>query len=164
VKQRPDEPGCRTTQAKSPALEKREVLADHRHAAAVEVAKRRAWRALAQVCAQDPTDMAALLDRDLRDARQRAVVLHHARRIADDEHVRMLREAQLSADAGAAGTIRRHSESLDERRGLNAGRPEHRVALDALPANRYTERVDLLDHDPGANLDSEPVQVARSAA
>ena len=101
------------------------------------------------MCAQDPTDVAALLDRDLRDAGQRAVVLHYARCIADDEYVRMLREAQLRLAnhpqvfiIGDAATV------------MQNNRPLPGVAQVAIQQGRFVGR--LLS----TQLRSRPVSVA----
>jgi hypothetical protein len=49
-----------------------------------------------------------------------------------DEHLGMAGNRQVGLDERAAGAIERHAERLDQRRGRDARRPEHRGGGDAL--------------------------------
>ena len=57
----PNEPGEKTTHMKSAALQYREIFADDRHAALVEVLKRTFWELPLEISCDHTSDIASLL-------------------------------------------------------------------------------------------------------
>jgi hypothetical protein len=110
VNEGPDPEGHKSARSNSTRLQDGEILSHHRHFAFVEVVEgARLWTAV-EHCRNVATDIAALLDRNLRDTRQRSAVLRRGSRIADDEYPRLIRYVQERADTDPAGTVRLDTE------------------------------------------------------
>src|SRR5205823_4868866 len=106
----PHEPREKSAHANLTGLQDGEPLPDHRHAALVEVAKRTQRRSAPETLSDQPSRIAAFLDRDLRHTGQGSSVLLERRGIADDEDLGMPRDREVLLDAYPSGPIRRNSE------------------------------------------------------
>src|SRR4029077_3317195 len=94
----PHEPRENSAHANLAGLQDGESLPDHCHAALVEVAKWTRRRSASETPPDQPSRIAALLDRDLRHARQGSSVLLERRGIADDEDLGMSRDREVLLD------------------------------------------------------------------
>src|SRR5215475_8653526 len=110
------------------ALEDGKVLTHHSHVAAVVIAERLYNPATPNLRVDHTPDEAALLNRDLRHTRQWMAILSCRCRITDDEYLGVILEIQQRPNAGTPGAICGDAELLDDGRGLNTCRPQHRIA------------------------------------
>src|SRR5258708_39662781 len=134
VKKRPDEPRNNSCELDSTRLHDGKILADHRHVALIEVSERTRRFTAADLSGDEPSDVSALLDCDLRHSRQRSTVLDQGRGITDDEYSTGIGEVQKWADACPASSVGRRAEHLYDRRRRNTRRPQYRPAIAPLPA------------------------------
>jgi hypothetical protein len=81
----PNQPGHKPTHAKVPALQYREILADNRHVALIEVSKWTFLFSSLELTRDQASYITPLLDRRLRNARHWSAVANDRCRIADDE-------------------------------------------------------------------------------
>ena len=81
----PNQPGHKPTHAKVPALQYREILADNRHVALIEVSEWTFWFSSFELSRDQASDIAPLLDRRLRNAGHWPAVANDRCRIADDK-------------------------------------------------------------------------------
>src|SRR5215469_13514475 len=153
--ERPYQPREDSAQAQAATLENGKVLTDHGHVAWVAIAEGLYNWAAPNPRTDDAPDEASLLNCDSCYAGQRMAVLSRGRRITDDKYLGVVGDAQLRPNAGTPGTIRADAELLDDRRGLNTRRPQHRLARDALAPNHHTVLIHLLDYHPDSHLDAE---------
>src|SRR5258707_15432751 len=70
----PNEPGDKPAHAKAPALQYREILADDRHVALIEVSERMFWLSSLELSRDQPSDITPLLDRRLRHTAHRSSI------------------------------------------------------------------------------------------
>src|SRR5205807_1180234 len=64
----PNEPSDKSTHAKTPALQDREIFADDRHVALIVVPEWVPWRSSLELSRDQPSDIASFLDRRLSHA------------------------------------------------------------------------------------------------
>src|SRR5262249_14978465 len=86
VNERPHEPREEAARVERASFQDRKVLADDRHVAFVEIAKRTLDWAAFELLRDQLTDVAPLLNRRLRDAWHGMLAVRDGRCIADDEH------------------------------------------------------------------------------
>src|SRR5262249_59937848 len=112
VDARPSEPGGKPAQLETARLQDGEAAADHRHVALVEVAEGRRRGAAGDAALDDARGMAALLERDLGDAGQRAAGVLEERRVAHHEDLRPPGHAQIGLYPHATAAIGLRIEPL----------------------------------------------------
>ena len=143
----PHQPGEESLEVQRPDLRHRSVAADGRELALVEVFER-----LRLLAFDQPDDafrrVAAALDR----GRRKPGHARHRGEIADHEHFRRARQAQVRFDGDAPGLVERHAERRAERRGLHAGRPQNAARDDPLRPHRDALAVDAGDRPPEQHL------------
>src|SRR3989454_7039892 len=154
----PHEPREKSAHANLACLQDSEPLPDHRHAALVEVAKRTWRRSASETLPDQPSRIAALLDRDLRHTGQGSSVLLERRGIADDEDLGMPRDREVLLDAYPSGPIRLDGEPLPGRRRGHPGGPDDRLARDALTHHDDAVGVDPIDALSEPHLHTQPLQ------
>ena len=91
----PNQPGDEPAHAEPPALQYREVLADHRHVAQIEVAEWMLRFSSLEMSRNHASDIASLLNRGLSHTRHRLAIQLEAGEIAGDEHFGMTGQAQV---------------------------------------------------------------------
>jgi hypothetical protein len=105
MKEDPEQPSKETAHAKATALQHGEILADDRHVTFVEVPKRPLGVASSEVIRDQPAHVPPLLDRDLRDPRQRPAIPQHGRGITDNKYCGPIRDIHEWSHGNAACTI-----------------------------------------------------------
>ena len=78
--------------------------------------------------------------------------------VADHEQLRVSGQVELRFDRHAAGAIERDAERTRQRRGRDAGRPDHRARVEPRVAHRDAAIVDGGDARVGPHLDAEPLE------
>src|SRR5215472_10604187 len=130
----------------------------------------RAVVAVAEVCflhlaleplAQQPGHEGTLLLGGGGEARYGpAVPSDDKRRIADDEDLRMARQAEIGIDLDPAGAIFLCVQPLGGWRGRHAGGPDHAFGFDPLaPVDGHTHGPDIGHHGAEPHLDAELLQI-----
>lgn len=166
VDEEPDQPGRKTVQPQSANLCHGRRAANHRHAAAVAVAKRRRGPA-AQSAGDQACRVGPLLHGHRSDAGQRPTVgLPGVGQIAQHEDLGMARDTQVRPDDHAALTVEfragRRRESGSQRRRLHARSPDDGPRRDRfrplLVAQGHTIRPDVRHDRSGVNRHAQSFQ------
>ena len=87
----PEPEGYKPAETDSTRLQDGEIFPDYRHVPFVKVAKGTRRTVAFENRRNKAADIPTLLDRNLRDARQRPSALRGSGRIADDEYLRLIR-------------------------------------------------------------------------
>src|SRR2546425_3510502 len=157
----PHEAREKSADANLAGLQDGEALPDHCHAALVEVAKRTRRRSAPETLADQPSRIAAFLDRDLRHTGQGFSVLLERRGIADDEDLGMPWDREVLLDAYPSGPIRLYAKPLPGGRWSHPGGPDDRLARDALTRHDDAVGVDPIDALSEPHLHTQPLQTRR---
>ena len=99
----------------STALKHRKVLADDGHASLVKITERTSRRSAFELSCNYPAHVAALLDRNLGNTRQRSSVLTQGSHITHGENAVDARDHQEPIDWESSGSIGRDAERLRDR-------------------------------------------------
>jgi len=144
----PEPEGGKPGETNSTRLQDGEILSHHRHVAFVEVPEgARLWMAV-EHCRNEAADIAALLDRNLRDTRQRSAAPRGGGRIADDEYPRLIRYVRERANTDPTGMVGLDAEHAQYRRGCDPRRPQHRRTLDPLAGDDHVVLIDVFHPCP----------------
>ena len=99
----------------STALKHRKVLADDGHASFVEITERTPRHSAFELSCNYPAHVAALLDRNLGNTRQRPSVLTQGSHITQGENAIDALHLQGRVDRESSGPIGRHTERFHDR-------------------------------------------------
>ena len=147
MNERPHEPRQEAACAQPASLQHRIILADDGHVALVEIAERTFDLPPLQLFRDQPSDVPPFLNRRLRHARHRMLVLHDRRRVADDEHSGRVHDLQKGVNESPPRAVGLAAENFGNWRCRNTRGPQHRGARDPASAGDHALVVDGLDLD-----------------
>jgi hypothetical protein len=143
--QRPREPGHCPAQPDPTGLKDCEPRSDNSHISLVEVAEWLGGGLTKQDLSDATTCIVALLNRHLGDAWQWLSVLLERSCISDYVYVWISGNGEIVLNTDAAGAVSLHVQPFASWRRSHSRSPDDGLACDALPANDYSVRINLIN-------------------
>src|SRR5580698_10141395 len=151
----PHQPGQEPAGSDPIPLQHCEVLADDGHVSFVEIAKGPPWCFAFELSGDQFPHVASLLNRNLRNTRQRPSALIEDRNITDSEYAIDARYHQERIDRESSGSVGRNAQRLHDRRYRDASRPQYRRAWNSLSSGDNALVVDFINLCSRQNFDAK---------